>query len=61
MMKLYKNLSGRLLLMTAFLAFLMLGHVKASAQVPGNDNAILYVIVKLYASHPAFSQKHGAF
>jgi hypothetical protein len=55
MMKLQKNVSGRLFAVSAFLAILMLGRGESFAQVPGNDNAILYVIVKLYASHPAFS------
>ncbi len=59
MMKFCKNLPGRLSLISAILAVLVLGlgRGEALAQVPGNDSAILYVMVKLYASHPAFSAR----
>jgi hypothetical protein len=57
MMKLRKNLFGKLSFVSVLLAVLILGNCGAFAQMPGNDSAVLYMMVKLFSSHPAFASK----
>ncbi len=57
MMKLHKNLLGKLSVLPVLLAILMLGSGGAFAQVPGNDTAVLFRMVKMFGNNTAFSSK----
>ncbi|HZQ47778.1 MAG TPA: DUF4412 domain-containing protein [Verrucomicrobiae bacterium] len=57
MIKLHKNLLGKLSVASLLPAILMLGSGGALAQLPGNDAATMYVMVKLFGSHTAFASK----
>ncbi len=57
MIKLHKNLLGRLSVVPALIAVLMLGNCGAFAQMPGNDTAVLYMMVKLFGNNPAFAAR----
>src|SRR6478672_10311450 len=57
MMKLHKNLLIKLSVAPVLLAVLMLGSCGAFAQMPGNDTAVLSVMVKLFGTNPAFAAK----
>lgn len=57
MMKLHKNLLIKLSVAPVLFAVLMLGSCGAFAQMPGNDTAVLYVMVKLFGNNPAFAAK----
>lgn len=57
MIKMHKNLLGKLSVVPALIAVLMLVNCGAFAQVPGNDTAALYMMVKLFGNNTAFASK----